>query len=270
MESKFLKVQLDDVIFESRNKSYGAYALRQSYGKQMKRGIIGGLSLFALLVSSPLIADRMAVKKVPLDTVVTIFDAELPDDVKKPVVPPPPPPPAAPKQIATQRFSPPIVTEEAEIEPPMPRIDDITLNVATQTQKGDNVETFVNTVEVPQIAPPIDVPTKAVEKPETIFIYVEQMPEYMDGMKAMFRFLSDNIKYPALARENGIEGTVYVGFTVGKDGKIRDVMVKRGIGGGCNDEAVRVVTMMPNWKEGRQNGKSVNVAFTLPIKFALN
>ncbi len=270
MESKFLKIQLDDVIFESRNKAYGAYALRQSYGKQMKRAIIGGLSLFALLVTGPLIANRMAIKKEGLDTKI-IEMVEIPKEVEKPIVPPPPPPPPVPpvKQIATVDFRPPVVSEEAETEPPMPRIEDITVNVSTQTQKGDNVEAFVNVVEVPA-APPIDVPTKPVDKPETTFVIVEQMPEYKEGMKAMFQFLADNIKYPAIARENGIDGTVYVGFVVWNDGSIRNVEVKRGRSGGLNEEAARVIAMMPNWKPGRQNGKPVNVAFTVPIKFTLN
>ncbi len=270
MESKFLKTQLDDVIFESRNKAYGAYALRQSYGKQMKRGIIGGLSLFALLVTVPLIANRMAAKGAGLDTKI-IEMVDIPKDIEKPIPPPPtvPPPPPPPVKHATIGFTPPVVTEEVETEPPMPRIEDITVNVAAQTQKGENVEAFVNTVDAPA-APPIDVPTKPVDKPETTFIIVEQMPEYKDGMKAMFQFLADNIKYPAIARENGIDGTVYVGFVVLNDGSIRNVEVKRGRSGGLNEEAARVIAMMPNWKPGRQNGKPVNVAFTVPIKFTLN
>ena len=77
------------------------------------------------------------------------------------------------------------------------------------------------------------------------------------------------MKYPAIARENGIEGVVYVGFVVGKDGSIRDVQVKRGIAGGCNEEAIRVIKLMPNWNPGKQNGKAVSVAFTIPVKFKL-
>jgi periplasmic protein TonB len=271
MESKFLKTQLDDVIFESRNKAYGAYALRQSYGKQMKRGIIGGLSLFALLVTVPLIANRMAAKGEGLNNKI-IEMVDIPKDIEKPIPPPPavpPPPPPPPVKHATIGFTPPVVTEEVETEPPMPRIEDITVNVAAQTQKGENVEAFVNVVEAPA-TPPIDVPTKPVDKPETTFVIVEQMPEYKDGMKAMFQFLADNIKYPAIARENGIDGTVYVGFVVWNDGSIRNVEVKRGRSGGLNEEAARVIAMMPNWKPGRQNGKAVNVAFTVPIKFTLN
>ncbi len=269
MESKYLKTQLDDIIFESRNKAYGAYALRQSYGKRMKRGIFGGLSVFALMVSSPLIADRISVRKTVLEGQVIEMPPPPLEEPKKPIVPPPPPPPQPPvRQIAMKRFTPPVVTEEVETEPPLPKMEEITLNVGAKTQDGDNTTAFVNVVEAPA-PPPIEEVKKPVEAPEKEWVFVEQMPEFKDGMKAMFRFLNDNIKYPAVARENGIEGTVYVGFVIGKNGVIRDVIVKRGISGGCNEEAVRVVSMMPNWRPGRQNGKEVNVAFTLPIKFTL-
>ena len=105
---------------------------------------------------------------------------------------------------------------------------------------------------------------------ETIFKVVEQNPMFKDGEGAMFKFLNEHIKYPSVAIENGIEGTVYVNFTVWKDGTIRDVKIVRGIGGGCNDEALRVVAMMPAWMPGKQNGKAVNVSFTIPIKFKFN
>jgi protein TonB len=270
MESKYWKMQLDDIIFESRNKSYGAYALRQSYGKRMKRGVIGGLAVFALLISSPLIATRLTPTKVDLDVTPIDMTDIVPDKPKDDLVPPPPPPPPPPpKQIATVRFVPPIVTLEAETEPPMPNPADITVNVANQTQEGENREAFVPAVVTP-VAPPPDEPVvaKPVED-KTVHLIVEQVPEFPDGTKAMFKWLSDNVKYPPIARENGIEGTVYVGFVVGKDGSIQNVQIKRGISGGCNEEAVRVVQAMPAWKPGRQNGKAVNVAFTLPIKFKL-
>jgi periplasmic protein TonB len=272
MTTNYYKTQLDDIIFESRNKAYGAYALRQAYGKQMKRGIIGGLSVFALLVSSPLIADRIAHQRMELVQDVNVISDVLPETPKPPVAPPPPPPPPPPpaKLIATIRFSPPVVTLEAETEPPMPKIEDISVNVGTKNQEGEKVETFVNTTIAAPVTPPIDEPKKPVEQVEKDFLVVEQMPEYKDGVGAMYRFFSENIKYPPIARENGIEGTVFVGFVVNKDGAIRDVVVKRGIGGGCNEEAVRVVAMMPKWREGRQNGKSVSVAFTVPIKFKLD
>ena len=111
---------------------------------------------------------------------------------------------------------------------------------------------------------------KVVEEPvQKPFTVVEQMPEFPGGESALNKFLHDNIRYPAVASENGIAGAVYLTFVVSKDGKISDVRVIRGIGGGCDEEAIRVVKLMPRWIAGRQNGVSVPVQFNLPIRFVL-
>jgi protein TonB len=102
-----------------------------------------------------------------------------------------------------------------------------------------------------------------------IFTVVEEMPEYPGGNKAMYSFMGQNIKYPEKARQNKVEGTVYVSFVVLKDGSVSSVSVLRGIGSGCDEEAMRVVKSMPNWKPGKQDGKPVNVQYNLPIKFTL-
>ena len=86
----------------------------------------------------------------------------------------------------------------------------------------------------------------------------------------MQKFLRDKIQYPTLAQESGIHGTVFVQFVVSKTGKISNVKILRGIGGGCDEEAVRVVKEMPNWIPGRQNGQAVPVMFQIPVKFQLN
>src|SRR5205085_12283823 len=101
-----------------------------------------------------------------------------------------------------------------------------------------------------------------------IFTVVEEMPSFPGGEEKLFEYLS-KIKYPAIAKENGISGRVYVTFVVDKDGKIRDVKTLRGIGGGCDEEAIRVVSAMPDWKPGRQNGRNVAVQYNLPVNFNL-
>ena len=106
-------------------------------------------------------------------------------------------------------------------------------------------------------------------KRDKLFVVVEDKPEFIGGESALFKYISENIKYPKVARENNIEGTVYVGFVVEADGSITDVDVKRGVGGGCSEEAVRVISAMPDWKPGRQQGQPVAVAYTIPIKFKL-
>jgi TonB family protein len=105
--------------------------------------------------------------------------------------------------------------------------------------------------------------------PDKPFTVVESMPYYSGGNSELYKFLAANIHYPRSAIEAGISGTVYVKFVVEKSGKVTDVMVARGIGGGCDEEAVRVVKMMPNWIPGAHRGIFVDVYFTLPIKFRL-
>jgi len=110
--------------------------------------------------------------------------------------------------------------------------------------------------------------TGIVEAPKAeIFTYVEQMPTFANG--DVNAYLSKNIQYPAAARENNISGRVIVNFIVSEDGSISDVTIVRGIGGGCDEEAKRVVAGMPKWKPGKQNGRPVKVRFTLPILFKL-
>ena len=102
-----------------------------------------------------------------------------------------------------------------------------------------------------------------------VFTYVEEMPAFPDGEDAMYSYIKESLIYPELAKDNGVEGKVYIQFVVGADGSISDVTVAKGIGAGCDEEAVRVVSSMPNWSAGRQNGKTVNVRISVPIVFKL-
>ena len=105
---------------------------------------------------------------------------------------------------------------------------------------------------------------------EMIYVEVEKPPQYKGGQKALVQFLVDNIKYPEKARDEGISGTVYVDYIITETGKVTNVKVKRGIGGGCDEEAVRVISIMPDWQPGYAHGKAVKVAMTLPISFRLD
>lgn len=110
---------------------------------------------------------------------------------------------------------------------------------------------------------------KAQTDDNFIYMFVDHMPEYPGGDDAMLKFLSQNIIYPQIAKETGITGTVYSRFVVEKDGSVSDVNVLKGIGGGCDEEVVRVVKLMPKWSPGLQEGKKVRVQFNLPVKFTL-
>jgi protein TonB len=117
------------------------------------------------------------------------------------------------------------------------------------------------------------VKSRTMEEIETedaeIFMIVEQMPEFPGGQEKLHAFLAENIKYPESAKENGIQGTVYVTFIVRKDGRISGAKILRGIGADCDEEALRVVNKMPSWKPAKQRGKNVDVQFNLPIGFKL-
>ncbi|MEI6822636.1 MAG: energy transducer TonB [Bacteroidota bacterium] len=101
------------------------------------------------------------------------------------------------------------------------------------------------------------------------FTVVEVMPQFAGGNDSLSSFLSNNLKYPILAREDGTQGTVYVTFVVTKNGNVSSIKILRGIGSGCDEEVIRVLKLMPKWKPGKQNGENVNVQFNLPIKFTL-
>ena len=105
------------------------------------------------------------------------------------------------------------------------------------------------------------------EDVDPIFTVVESMPEFPGGEAMLEKFLKDNLQYPELARIGGIQGKVYVTFVVDEKGNITDIRLLRGIGGGCDEEALRVVKLMPKWIPGKQNGMPVRVIVTLPVKF---
>lgn len=118
-------------------------------------------------------------------------------------------------------------------------------------------------IDIPE---PPEPPGGTVET-EVPFVIVEQMPEYPGGEEALFRFLSENTRYPTMARDAGIKGRVYLQFVVAKDGSITNIELLRGIGGGCDEEAIRVVGKMPKWIPGEQAGKKVPVIYRLPFNF---
>lgn len=158
----------------------------------------------------------------------------------------PPPPPKPPQQTTIIE----IVEDDVEIE------DEIEIDV--EADQETEVEEYI----------PVEEEEEAEET--QIFTVVESMPGFPGGEAARIKYLNENIKYPQMARESGIQGRVFVTFVVERDGAVTDVRVLRGIGGGCDEEAVRVIKNMPKWNAGKQRGKPVRVQFNMPILFKLN
>jgi len=153
-----------------------------------------------------------------------------------------------------------------------------TTNSRSQFDALKNIKPLTNmtlktndAVSEPEIQTPQKPKTKKPKnKQEVVFTAVEQAPGFPGGEKARMQYMLDNIKYPQEAKSKGIQGTVYVTYIVRADGSISDAKVLRGIGGGCDEEALRVVNAMPLWAPGKQKGKDVDVQFNMPIKFALD
>lgn len=160
---------------------------------------------------------------------------------------PPPPPPEQPE--VTTEFE--VVEDDAEVT------NELVVN-AEVTDDTKNIEIT-----------PVVVDEEEEEEEQVIFTVVENDPEFPGGMEALYKYLAQNIKYPQLARDNNITGRVYVTFVVERDGSITGCRVLRDIGGGCGQEAIRVVKSMPKWTPGKQRGKAVRVQFNLPVNFNL-
>jgi protein TonB len=152
--------------------------------------------------------------------------------------------------------------------PPPPPAPTTVIEIVEDDEKVEEVEQLDNEVKEDTKVDPIQRQEEEVEV-EQIFTIVEEMPSFLGGEAELFKYLGKAIKYPQMAQESGISGVVYVTFVVDKDGKIRDAKVLRGIGGGCDEEAIRVVKAMPAWKPGKQRGKPVTVQYNLPIRFTL-
>ena len=158
---------------------------------------------------------------------------------------PKPQPVEVPKQTTQLE----IVQDDVEVE-------DIEINA--EVDQTEVIEEYV----------PVEVEEEEVVEQE-IFQIVEEMPAYPGGDQKLMEFIAKGIKYPQIARETGIQGRVFVGFVVEPDGSVSNVKVLRGIGGGCDEEAMRVVKSMPKWKPGEQRGKAVRVSYMLPVNFKL-
>ena len=158
--------------------------------------------------------------------------------------------------------------------PPPPEVPEVTTVIEVVADDKEDIKEVNFSAEVTDDTKNIEITPVVVEEEEDeaetqIFTVVENDPEFPGGMEALYKYLAQNIKYPQLARDNNITGRVYVTFVVEKDGSIANPKVLRDIGGGCGQEAIRVVKSMPKWTPGKQRGKAVRVQFNLPVNFSL-
>ena len=264
-----------DLVFEGRNQAYGAYKLRKGTAKRNVWAliIVGlaaallylGLQLQKMAEANKKVENTQAVELAKLNTEKKEAKVEKKEIIKQ-----------EPEKVVEQvkssvKFTAPVIKKDSEVK----EEDEIKLDEVQKSDKAVGFKDVLGNDEVggsvlkakEDIAAPE--PPKHVVEETKIFTVVEQMPMYPGGDAALMGYLRDNIKYPTVAAENGVQGRVVVGFVVERDGSITDVNILRGVDPSLDREAMRVVKSMPRWNPGKQNGSAVRVKYQVPVSFRL-
>lgn len=263
-----------DIVFEGRNQAYGAYKLRKGTSKRnlwsmLFVAAVAALAYIGLAAYNSYQEQQKARFEAEMEA--SLLEQQKEAKVEKKQV-------EAPK-IEMQKvekvkssvaFTPPVIKKDEEVAPEdeMKSQDELneskTAIGAFTVEGNDEVggEVLKATQEIAQPEPP-------KQEEEKVFDVVEQMPSFPGGQAEMMKWINENMKYPVIAAENGVQGRVVVQFVVEKNGSVTDVHVVKSVDPSLDKEAVRVVKAMPNWIPGKQNGSSVRVKFTLPVTFRL-
>jgi protein TonB len=248
-----------DIIFQNRNKSYGAYVIRKKYADTVSAAM--GVTILALLL---LIGIGVAAKyfnKHDGKKDRKVYDANFQMEQPPPLneEEPPPPPPELPKQVQIERFTPPVIVEDNEVKPDQ------------EVKPPDEIKGQIGTTEQEGIVDPDPVISTAgptEEDPNKLY-NISDVQEIATAPYNLDEYLSNNIEYPDMEKEAGISGDVKVRFIVEKDGSITDVKIQNSVSPGLDEEALRVIKKMKPWKPAKQNGRAVRLSFTKKISFVL-
>jgi protein TonB len=255
-----------DLLFKERNQGYGAFELRKDSSRRHKWGIIISLIFLASIIVIPIlykqIIERTKAKNVEVTTLSNIV-IEKPVEKPKDIIIEKPAPPLK----SSIKFTPPVIKPDEEVadDEVIKTQEELTktdVNISVADVKGTDE---VNGQDIGDLNNQI-VGEDTITAPYTV---VEQMPEFPGGERALQKYLSNSVKYPVIATENGIQGKVFVNFVVDRNGSISNVKIVRGVDQSLDREAMRVVKSMPKWIPGKQNGEAVRVSFTVPINFVL-
>ena len=264
-----------DLVFEGRNQAYGAYKLRKGTAKRNVWALII-VGLAAALLYLGLQLQKMAEANKKVENTQAVALAKLNTEKKEAKVEKKEIIKQEPEKVVEQvkssvKFTAPVIKKDSEVK----EEDEIKLDEVQKSDKAVGAFTVEGNDEVggavlkakEDIAAPE--PPKHVVEETKIFTVVEQMPMFPGGDGALMGYLRDNIHYPTVAAENGVQGRVVVGFVVERDGSITDVNILRGVDPSLDREAMRVVKSMPKWTPGKQNGSAVRVKYQVPVSFRL-
>jgi protein TonB len=246
----------DDIVFEIRNKEYGAYSLRKKYSRNVLISLLIGIFILGTAVITPFINAKSVENKKRAERTV-VMNMEKLNTPTDQVAPPPPPPPPPAEIVQQARYVPPVVVDSVKPDE----------NVKLMSADQANVEVKNDQVveEVQQAKEEV----QEVENEPEPFVVVEEMPMFPGGDAALLTYIGEHTNYPEVAKENNIQGRVIVRFCVTSKGGVSQVTVLKGVDPELDKEAVRVVGTLPTFKPGKQGGKPVPVWYMVPITFTL-
>ncbi len=263
-----------DIIFEGKNKEYGAYELRKTYNKRMTTAIIGMLILLgvgagAYFVANSIKPDDSALKINVQDVQLEDIKTEQPREEEPP--PPPPPKPPDPPKVEMAKFTPPKIVKDEEVKederpPEVEKLEDV--KIALVNQEGVKDEGLVGPPVETHGTGVVEAPKKVEEDWDRTFTKVEIESEYPGGLAAWRRYLERTLRYPTYAQDNEIQGVVVIEFIVDREGNVSDVKAISGPEE-LRDEAVRVIKRSGKWTPAEQNGRKVKSVKKQPIVFQL-
>lgn len=264
-----------ELVFENKNKAYGAYQLRKETGKRnVKAMIIVFATIAAIIIAAwaKVAIENAMPKKVAIETDVELSKLAQKKEAKverKEPVKVEMEQKVVEKVKSSVKFTAPEIKKDEDVKPEdeLKSQDDL---AKTNTAIGSfdvkgNDEAEGEVLKAKEVI----AEEKPKEEETKVFDVVEQMPQFPGGQQALFEYLSKNIKYPVIAEENGVQGRVIVTFVVERDGSITDVKVVKSVDPSLDKEAQRVVKAMPHWIPGKQNGSAVRVKYTVPVTFRL-
>jgi protein TonB len=256
-KEKITAPAFDEIVFENRNKEYGAYTLRKKYNRNVLIALLIGIFLISISIIVPYLNTKAAEKKAKRAERTVEIKMENLDTPADQIAPPPPPPPP-PQDVAQQaRYVPPVVVDSVKPE------DNVQLMTADQAQVEVKDEEVVEAVEV--VTEEVTTDVDAAEP----FVVVEEMPMFPGGEQALLAYIGEHTQYPEVAKENNIQGKVIVRFCVTSKGGVDKVEILKGVDPELDKEAIRVVKTLPTFKPGKQGGKPVPVWYMVPINFTL-
>jgi periplasmic protein TonB len=257
MEEKINAPDFDDIVFEARNKEYGAYRLRKKYNRNVLIGMMIGIIILATAIITPYLNAKAAegrAKRAERQVEIKLENLDTPHEQ---VAPPPPPPPPPTDVVQQQRYVPPVV------------VDSIKPEDVKQLMTADQAQTEVTNKEVVEVVQQVKEEVQEADPEATPFVVVEEMPQFPGGDVALLKYIMEHTQYPEVAKENNIQGKVIVRFCVTSKGGVSQVSILKGVDPELDKEAIRVVNTLPTFRPGKQGGKPVPVWYMVPITFTL-